>query len=517
MKIKYPVGIQSFPKLIEGGFLYVDKTRYIHRLAEDGGYYFLARPRRFGKSLLLSTIEAYYQGRRDLFRGLAIDRLTRDWEPHPVLHLDLNNRNYRDEASLIKELNENLERWEALYGDEKRDRDVEERFAYVIRKAYEKTGKKVIILVDEYDKPMLSAITNPELSETYTSILKAFYSNLKTMDEYIGMALLTGVARFSKVSIFSDLNNLRDISFEKEFSAICGITHDELTAYFTAGLGELADEWHETVTEVISTLEKHYDGYHFSKNGAAIFNPFSLISVFTKKEPGSYWFDSGTPTYLVNFIRKINRPFSRIAPVEVLASYLETAGLLGSDPVPAFYQSGYLTIKGYDPFLKSYTLDYPNEEVKEGFLNFLMREYIPDMVSGYGFSITDFVQYVRNGQPEEFMKSMESLIAGVPYIEKGSAEAHFQNAIYLLFTLLGYYTRMEDRTSDGRIDLSVETPERVYIFEFKINGSAEQAMYQIKDRKYWLKYARSGKQIYLIGASFSTSTRRLDDYVIERI
>ena len=516
-EIKYPIGIQNFEKLREGNFLYVDKTAYIHGLSMGGGYYFLSRPRRFGKSLFLSTLEAYYEGKRGLFKGLALDNLTDDWEPRPVLHLDLNNRNYQDNTSLIKELNAHLEFWEEKYGDEKKDRDVEERFSYIIRKACERSGRKVVILIDEYDKPLLSTIDRPELAECYRATLKSFYSNLKTQDRYIELAVITGVARFSKVSIFSDLNNMRDISFEDSYSAICGVTTEELGHYFKEGIADLGNRWGESEEKIISLLKKYYDGYHFSASSPDIYNPFSLVNAFTKRDFGRYWFESGTPTYLVTLLSNINRPFRDIAPVEMDRTELESAGLLDNDPVPVFYQSGYLTIRDYDRDTDSYILDYPNEEVKEGFLKFLMKSYIPGMISGSGFSMPDFIRAVRDGMPERFMKSMDNLVAGVPYTEKGSAEGHFQNVVYLLFTLLGFFARMEQRTSDGRIDLTVETPQRVYIFEFKIDSSAEKAMAQIKEKEYWRPYASSGKEIYLIGANFDTRTRRLNGWLIETI
>lgn len=514
--IKYPVGVQSFSELREGGYVYVDKTSYIHELRK-GKYYFLSRPRRFGKSLFLSTVEAYFQGRRDLFKGLALDSLTDDWEVHPIFHLDLNNRNYRDEKSLDKELNEHLEEWEAIFGDEKKDRDPEERFAYLIKRAYTTTGKKVVILIDEYDKPLLNAINRPALADVYRETLKAFYANLKTMDPYIEMAILTGVARFSKVSIFSDLNNLRDISFDERYSAVCGITENELQSYFNPGIRQLASKMGMDQEEVIMELRRRYDGYHFSASSPDIFNPFSLLSTFARNRMGSYWFETGTPSYLVALLHRLNRPFSKFAPIEVSARFLESAGLLSSDPMAAFYQSGYLTIKSYNKDYDTYILDYPNEEVKESFLQNLLESYVPDILSGSGFTIIDFTRYIKGGHAEKFMKSLSSLIAKVPYQEKGSPEAHFQNVVYLVFTLLGFTAQMEQRTSDGRIDLTVEVPEFVYIFEFKTDTSAVRAMEQIKDKKYWLSYLASGKQIYLIGANFNSQTARLDSWEIETV
>ena len=351
------------------------------------------------------------------------------------------------------------------------------------------------------------------MSETYRSQLKAFYSNLKTMDPYIEMAMLTGVARFSKVSIFSDLNNLRDISFSYKFAAICGITADELDTYFQPGIHSLAEKMGVSREDVRAELRKRYDGYHFSETSPDIYNPFSLVNVFADNSMRDYWFASGTPTYLMRLIEKGEYPFSEISPTTIDRRYLESAGLLDSDPIPAFYQTGYITIKDYDSEFNEYLLAYPNEEVKYGFLKFLIRNYVPK-IERKGFSIPDFVKEIRAGKPEGFMKRMESLMASVPYNEKGSAEAHFQNAVYLLFTLLGQFTKMEDRTSDGRIDLQVETAEYIYIFEFKIDSSSEKAMEQILEKKYWLRETVSGKKIFLIGANFDSSTRRMTEPII---
>lgn len=519
-KVKYPVGIQSFEKLRENGYVYVDKTAIIYSLIENAGYFFLSRPRRFGKSLLLSTMEAYYKGRRDLFKGLALDSLTEDWEPHPVLHLDLNYGQYDGTDALTEILSNHLDEWEKIYGTP--DSTIKGgspgvRFNRVIKEAYERTGRKVVILVDEYDKPLLNTIHRPELAEHYRSQLKAFYSNLKTMDAYIEITVLTGVARFPKVSIFSDLNNLNDISFDNRFAAICGITSEELNHYFQPGIKNLAEKLELSMEEIGKELRQHYDGYHFSDKSPDIYNPFSLMNVFYRGDIGDYWFGSGTPTYLVRLIERGDFPFREIAPTSIGKRYLESAGLLDSDPIPAFYQSGYLTIKGYDKEFQTYTLNYPNEEVKFGFLEYLMDSYIPAAEMGRRFSIPDFIKDVREGRPEAFMKRMESLVAAVPYSEKGSAEGHFQNVVYLLFTLMGHYTRMEDRTSDGRIDLQVETDCYIYIFEFKVDSSSQKAMDQIHEKKYWLREAAGGKEIFLIGANFDTSTRRLTSPAIERI
>ena len=512
-EIKYPVGLQSFPEIRERGFLYVDKTQYIYNLIKQKGYYFLSRPRRFGKSLLLSTIEAYYQGRRDLFKGLALDSLTENWDPHPVLHLDLNSREYFDRAALEAELNAYLEQWEKIYECPKPDRRPEERFANVIRNACEKTGKKVVVLIDEYDKPLLNAVNDDELGDSFRSLLKALYGNLKSMDKYIELGFLTGVARFSKVSIFSDLNNLRDISFEEQFAGICGITTDELDSYFQAGIARLAEKEGRTPQETREMLRLNYDGYHFADVSPDVYNPFSLMNVFAKMRMGSYWFESGTPSYLVRLIEREQWLLCDLAPIEIEANILESAGLLSPDPIPSLYQTGYLTIKDFDRVFRTYTLDYPNREVRDGFISFLVPYYIKPSGQPGQFSIKRFVTALTSGDADSFMKLLESMLAGVPYSEKGSAEAHFQNAAYILFTLMGQFVTIEDRTSNGRIDLTVETPQFLYIFEFKVDSSPEEAMKQIQEKKYWLKHIHSYKQIILIGANFDTKTRRLSGYI----
>lgn len=515
---RYPVGIQSFEEIRTGGYVYVDKTAIVARLIREGKYYFLSRPRRFGKSLLLSTIEAYFLGRRDLFDGLALGRLTGEWDPHPVLHLDLNVGDYSDREGLESVLDRHLANWEKEYSVEKNSEVFALRFNSIIRRAYEVTGKQVVILVDEYDKPLLSSVENEERSDYFRSILKPLYGNLKTMDRYIKFAMLTGVARFSKVSIFSDLNNLRDISFSRHYSDICGITAGELRADFHAGIGEMARRYGVSAEEMTDRLRRNYDGYHFSEESEDIFNPFSIVNAFADNSIGSYWFASGTPTFLVKKLLRERWDLRRLSGYKIKKSTLEQAGVNSDDPVPVFYQTGYLTIKGYVEKFNQYILDYPNKEVKEGFLDFLLPYYIKGSESAAEFDISAFVEDVNAGEVESFMRRLDSLVAKVPYSERGAPpESHFQNAIYLVFSLMGFYVRMEERVSDGRIDLTVETDAFVYIFEFKIDASADAAMRQIHEKEYWRPYLASGKYIFLIGANFDTTTRRLNGIRIEAL
>ena len=518
--LRYPVGIQSFSEIREGGYVYVDKTTFIHKLIQEGKYYFLSRPRRFGKSLLLSTIQAYYEGRRDLFRGLALDSLTDKWEPHPVLHLDLNSSDYSCKEALTEIIENDFAQWEEKYNLTSGSCvSASIRFGNIIREIYAKTNKKVVILIDEYDKPMLQAISNEPLADKFRTTLKAIYGNLKSMDSYIELAIMTGVARFSKVSIFSDLNNLRDITFEDKFSAICGITNDEIDRYFPIGIQCLADKYHMTYEEAREQLRSRYDGYHFAEDMTDIYNPFSIINVFAANKLDTYWFQSGAPTFLVRLLEKKPIPIRNISGFEIGEHTLKSAGIMSNDPVVSLYQSGYLTIKAYDFESGLLTLDYPNREVKESFLKFLVPHYTAVQETETEFALSQFVKDVNMGRPEEFMQRLSSLIAKVPYGGKGTTpEDHFQNAIYLVFTLMGYRTHIEERMARGRIDMTVDVPGHVYIFEFKVNKSAKEAMEQIKANRYWSGLETSGKQIVLIAANFDSRSRQLtDDTIIERI
>jgi hypothetical protein len=374
--MKYPVGIQNFESLIKDGYAYVDKTEFVYKLVSEGRYYFLSRPRRFGKSLLLSTLEAYFEGKKELFQGLRISELETEWESYPILHLDINARNYDSQDSLVAELNKHLEQWEKQYGIVINPKAVEERFYNVILKAHEITGKRVVILIDEYDKPLLQTIDNPDLQENYRKTLKAFYGNLKTCDQHIRFAFLTGVTRFSKVSIFSDLNNLDDISLIKNYSEICGITEEELHVNFEEGVGELAEANDMGVEECYEKLKEYYDGYHFSVDSKGMYNPYSVLKTLRNKQFGSYWFETGTPEFLVKRLQKINYSLDDFTTQTVTT---KTLGSIDTEdnPLPLLFQSGYLTIKNYNKRFDSYTLGFPNREVNEGFTQYLGPYYSP--------------------------------------------------------------------------------------------------------------------------------------------
>lgn len=515
---KYPVGIQTFSEIREGGYVYVDKTAYVHTLVSGGKYYFLSRPRRFGKSLLMSTIEAYFQGRRELFKGLAIDKLTDEWDEYPVLHLDLNADKFENKEALETYLDLKLKEWEKKYEVEvDPTAPVSYRFGSVIEKAHEAIGRQVVILVDEYDKPMLNVIDNEELLESHRGTLKAFYGNLKSKDSHIKFAMLTGVARFSMVSVFSDLNNLNDISFVPMFSGICGITNEELDQYFRDGIECMGRQLDKTAEEIRQELKNRYDGYHFSENLMDIYNPFSIMNAFRNNYFDNYWANSGTPAYLVKMIRKRHARLADMEGKKINAKALGSEIMPSIDPIPSLFQSGYLTIKHYNPQFRTYTLGYPNGEVAESFIDFLAPLYLGRENMDSEFDIEKFVEEVQNGEVETFMTRIDSLLRGVPHIDSREPhEVFFQNVTYVIFKLMSFYVKMEDHTSNGRIDLTVETERYAYVFEFKINKSAAEAMAQIEEKKYWKKFEASGKQIILVAANFNTAERALDDVIVRQ-
>ncbi len=509
-----PIGVQDFEELRSKNFLYVDKTRLIYELVSTSKYYFLSRPRRFGKSLLLSTLKAFFLGKKDLFKGLAIESLESNWQEHPVLYLDLNSENFKSEQTLNQVLNENLCEWESIYGSNPAEVGLARRFQGVIRRAYEKTGRQVVILVDEYEKPLLEAIEDLKLQDTFRNILRAFYSVVKSMDACIRFALLTGVTKFGHLSIFSSLNNLKDISMDSRYFNVCGIDKDEMTTVLRPYIERLAEKQSMSIDEAYAEIKRRYDGYHFTKDAVdGIYNPFSVLWTLDSLDFGSFWFSTGTPSYLVTLLKNHNYNLVRLTTEEVTADVL--SAIDSDDPVPLFFQSGYLTIKSYDPEFCSYSLSFPNEEVREGFFRYLMPAYVPKEVGNSSFQIMNFVKELRSGRVNDFMERLKSFLADTPYKLVREQENHFQNVLYILCNLCGLYTRAEYHTSQGRIDMTIETDKYVYIFEFKFDKSAELALQQIKDNNYTLPFRSSGKQIVCLGVNFSSKIRNIDNYLVE--
>ena len=518
-KPKYPVGIQTFEKIRRGGYVYVDKTEYIYNLAKRGQYYFLSRPRRFGKSLLLSTIESLFRGQRELFDGLYIADKDWEWVEHPVFHLALNGQDYTSVDKLDEILNYHMGVWENEY-DVPRDTTVESvaiRFTRLIRKACETTGRQVVILIDEYDQPLLQNIEQgkEDLHQEMREHLQGFYSVMKSQDRYIRFGMLSGISKFSKVSVFSGLNNLNDISLDIQTNAICGISETELTRDFQIGIRQLAEVNEMTVGETKERLRREYDGYHFAKSGEGIYNPFSLLNTFNKDEFGHYWAASGTPRFLISLLKDKDWDLSGIPGSTCSVDDIKGSDRYLNNPIPLLYQSGYLTIKNYDREFDEFTMDYPNEEVSEGFAADLLKKYSDNDKTDT--LIKMFVKDVRKGNAESFMRTLQSLFADVPYDQIVDKEMHYENLMYLVMKLMGFYTHTEYRTSDGRIDMIIKTDRHIYVMEFKLHGTAEEAIAQIHEKNYIQPFIKEHKQIILIGAAFSPQTRCLDKWIIENL
>ena len=509
-----PTGIQSFEVLRTGGYQYVDKTALIYQIASESIPYFLSRPRRFGKSLLLSTFEAYFEGRKDLFEGLAISELETKWEKYPVLYLDLNAETFDSVASLNAILSDNLDRWEALYGKNERERTLSRRFEGVIRRAYEKTGKRAVVLVDEYDKPMLSAILNESLSKKYRTILKAFYGVLKSSGRYLRFLFLTGVTKFAQVSVFSDLNHLVDISHEDDYTVLCGITKKELLQFFTPELEKLAAKHQVSFDEAVAKMTQLYDGYHFAPDSEGVFNPFSVLNALKFSNFSKYWFKTGTPTYLVDLLKESDYDLRLLLDgIEVQSSAFMEYRADAMNPVPMIYQSGYLTITGYETKYSMYTLGFPNEEVRYGFMEFLIPYYTPVTLDKTGFHIANFSKDLEAGKTDDFMQRLKVFFAKIPYELNNENERHYQAIFYVVFTLIGQFVEAEVRSADGRADAVVKTKDYIYVFEFKLNGTAEEAIRQIDSKDYLLPYTLDGRKLIIVGVDFCKEKRNLNNYI----
>lgn len=528
---KLPIGVQSFKVFRDDNYLYVDKTEYVYKLASTGRVYFLSRPRRFGKSLFLSTLEAYFLGQKELFKGLAIEKLEEAekgkreiWQEYPVFYLDFNVGKYDCIEALNTNFNVFLSDLEEKYGTSKAEDNFAKRFEGLLKRAYEKTGKQVVVLIDEYDKPLLYSMDNEALNEEYRAVLKSFYSVLKSADQYIRLAFLTGVTKFSKVSIFSDLNNLNDISLTPQFSGICGITHTELLNTFEPEIKALAQANELSYEECIKTLQQKYDGYCFSPETERMYNPFSLLNVFFGNQFDYYWFATGTPTFLVKALKKGDYHIPDLdGNVEMTSAGLSDYRAEAGSEIPVLFQAGYLTIKGYDKLLHLYRLGFPNDEVRYGFLYNLFPSYCNVVYADGPFCIAQFYRDIIAGRLEEFMQRLKSIMASLPYdnIKKDTDESlalrehNFQVCVYLVFALLGQFIELEVPVANGRTDALIKTETAIYIFEFKLKESAEAALKQIKEKKYAERYKAEKKKIMLIGVSFDPEEKTVKEWITE--
>ncbi|AGT44802.1 ATP-binding protein [Treponema pedis] len=527
---RLPIGVQSFEVMRSDKFLYVDKTEFVYRLVNSSRVYFLSRPRRFGKSLFLSTLEAFFLGKKELFTGLKIaeseDAQSTPWKKYPVLRFDFSPKNYETEKSIYEIIDSNLSSIETMYSIPKTKDAPEDRFKFILETLHNKTEEKAVVLVDEYDKPLLQTMNvNEKLNEKYRNVLKAFYSVLKSCDHVIRFAFLTGVTKFSKVSIFSDLNNLNDISLNPDFAGICGITQSELENTFKPEIEVLAERNRLSYEQCIKTLKQNYDGYCFADGTENMYNPFSLLNVFFSKQFEYYWFATGTPTFLVNALKEANYNIPDLdGNVEMDASGLSDYRAGNDSAIPILFQAGYLTIKDYDAVVKLYRLGFPNDEVRYGFLYNLLPGYSNVLYSNAAFSVAQFYRDITSGKVEEFMQRLKSIMASIPYdnVKKESGENlalrehNFQICVYLVFALMGQFVKTETHCAGGRSDCTVETENTIYIFEFKLKGSAEEALKQIKEKKYAEAYRAEDKEIVLIGVNFNAEEKTIGEWLTEK-
>ena len=511
-----PVGIQSFEIIREQKYLYVDKTAIIHKMVSTYFPYFLSRPRRFGKSLLVNTLKAYFEGRKDLFEGLAIESLEKDWTVYPVFTFDLSTAKYTEIGHLKEALNALLNPYEVQYGITDKDISYGVRLQKLIEKAYEKTGKKVVILIDEYDAPMLDSIGDEEKQTVIRNIMRDFFSPLKAQANKLRFVFLTGITKFSQLNIFSELNNLRNISMDDEFSGICGISRDELLTQMQPEIGVLAKANEETYEEACEHLRQQYDGYHFSAHGEDIYNPFSIVNVLTCKRYENFWFSTGTPTFLLELMRKQNIEMLDLKKLSVTSRSFDIPTEFNPEPLAVLYQSGYLTIKGFDSFSKSYTLDFPNYEVKSGFSDCLVKFYGREY-SSKRFSLTSqFFKYLREDDVDSFLAEMKEFLLGFPYdLGENCGEKHYQTILYSVLISVGMDVHTEVSVVEGRVDMTVSFPQTNYIFEFKLNKTAREALDQINENNYAACFAGDPRKIIKAGVNFNTQTRTIDEWVVE--
>lgn len=513
---KLPIGIQTFEKLRRENYLYVDKTDFVWKMASTSTPYFLSRPRRFGKSLLLSTFEAYFEGKKELFEGLAIAELETEWKQHPVLHLDLNAEKYDSPERLNLIIGRHLNLWEDRYGKDIREETLSGRFSGVIRRASEQAGCGVVVLVDEYDKPLLQALGNDALLEDYRQTLKAFYGVLKSSDRYLRFVFLTGVTKFAQVSVFSDLNQLQDISLWPDYATLCGITLEELLHNFRPEIEILAASNEISYQEAVDEMTRLYDGYYFYPHASGMFNPFSVLNALKSKKFDSFWFQTGTPTFLVELLQKSEYDLrTLIDGIEAPASSFTEYRVDANNPIPLIYQSGYLTIKEYDKRFGNYLLEFPNDEVRYGLMNFLVPFYTPVRDNDQGFYIGKFVSELERGDFDSFLNRLQAFFADFPYELSTRTERHYQVVFYLVFKLMGQFTNVEVRSVRGRADAVVKTPKYIYVFEFKLNGTAEEALQQIDDKGYLIPYQADGRELVKIGVEFSAEKRNIYRWLSE--
>ena len=514
----YPIGIQTFERIRKEDKLYIDKTEYIYRMAHTSGtYFFLGRPRRFGKSLLVTTMQSYFEGKKELFKGLAIEKLEKEWTEYPVLHFDMSGGKHMDKEQLEEYLDYRLQEEEKKWGVTKPVKGANNRLIDLINTAYEKSGKQVVVLIDEYDAPMLDVVHEKEQLDMLRNMMRNFYSPLKYSEAKLRFVFLTGITKFSQVSIFSELNNIINISMSDEYAGICGITKEELLTQMSEDIDELAKSQELTREETIAELKENYDGYHFSAKSPDVYNPFSLLNCFSTREFGAYWFSSGTPTYLIKMMRKFKVMPTNISKMYAKSSAFDAPTENMTAITPLLYQSGYLTIKGYDKFSKLYTLDLPNKEIKVGLFESLLPNYLEGMFAQNGdVAIAQMSVLIRQENMDGALQLLQTFLGTVPYCNVTNYEGHYQQMLYIIFSLLtGYVVDVEVHTPKGRLDIVMLTHTRLYIIELKLNKNAQAALQQINLKNYAQRFALCGKPVSKVGINFDSTTGNIEDWVIE--
>ena len=514
----YPLGIQTFSEIIEKDKLYIDKTAYIYRMTHtDSKYCFLGRPRRFGKSLLVTTLQSYFEGRKNLFKGLAIENLEKEWTEYPVLHFDLSGGKHMEKEQLERYLAFILQAEEKKWGIEHPQVDANNRLTELINTAYEKSGKQVVVLIDEYDAPMLDVVHEKEQLDVLRNTMRNFYSPLKYSEAKLRFVFLTGITKFSQVSIFSELNNITNISMNDEYAGICGVTKEELLSQMSEDIDMLADAQGLSRETTIAKLKEHYDGYHFSSVSPDVFNPYSLFNCFSERKFGKYWFSSGTPTYLINMLGKFDVLPANIAPIEALASAFDAPTEKMKTITPLLYQSGYVTIKDYDPDIELYTLDIPNKEIRVGLFENLLPNYVDGIYAERGgVAIARMSGLIRRRDMDGALHLLQDYLGTVPYCNVTNYEGHYQQMLYIIFTLLtAFVVDVEVHTPKGRVDMVLQTKTDLYLVELKLNKSAQAAMNQINLRQYHKRFALSGLPVTKVGINFDSTTGNIEDWVIE--
>ncbi|ADV43346.1 ATP-binding protein [Bacteroides helcogenes] len=511
---RYPIGIQNFEELRNRNCVYVDKTELVYKLANTDKVYFFSRPRRFGKSLLVSTLEAYFQGKKELFKGLALERWEKDWVDYPVLHIDFSLTKYTTLFDLQEQLNLFLSRWEQLYGKNEQEETPAARLQGIILRAYEKTGKQIVVLIDEYDAPLLDNNSDATLQQQLRNEMRKFFSPLKGLGHYLRFLFITGISKFSQLSIFSELNNLKNISMRDDFSALCGITEQELLAQLEPDIKLMAEANNETYEEACLHLKRQYDGYHFSKACADIYNPFSLFNAFDAKEYKNYWFSTGTPTFLIDILKRSDFDVRSLEGVEATDEQFDAPTEQITSPIPVLYQSGYLTIKGYDPTFQIYRLAYPNGEVRKGFIESLLPAYVHLPGQNNTFYVVSFIRDLLKGDIESCLERTRSFFASIPNDLENKTEKHYQTIFYLLFRLMGQYVDVEVKSAIGRADAVVKLQDAIYVFEFKYDGTPEEALAQIDSKQYDIPYQADGRRIVKVGVNFDSATRTIGEWKV---